>query len=143
VRIADDIMWMHSTEAYRALISRISRSRKTCLLPLILFALAKICTPSPGSNRQSTVVRIDQQSVSLTPQVADMATDIRTSSLKSPITVAEYLFRRLHEAGIRAVHGVPGDYNLVALDYVEKAGLSWVGNCNELNAGKHFPYGVE
>jgi pyruvate decarboxylase len=33
------------------------------------------------------------------------------------------------------VHGVPGDYNLVALDYVEKTGLQWVGNCNELNAG--------
>ena len=25
----------------------------------------------------------------------------------------------------------------VALDYVEKAGLNWVGNCNELNAGTH------
>ena len=30
---------------------------------------------------------------------------------------------------------MPGDYNLVALDYLEKAGLKWVGNCNELNAG--------
>ena len=28
-----------------------------------------------------------------------------------------------------------GDYNLVALDYISKAGLTWVGNCNELNAG--------
>ena len=64
-----------------------------------------------------------------------MATDIRTSELKSPMDVAEYLFRRLHEVGIRAVHGVPGDYNLVALDYIDKTGLSWVGNCNELNAG--------
>jgi pyruvate decarboxylase len=33
------------------------------------------------------------------------------------------------------VHGVPGDYNLVALDYIPKAGMHWVGNCNELNAG--------
>lgn len=49
--------------------------------------------------------------------------------------VAEYLFRRLHEVGIRAVHGVPGDYNLSALDYLPKCGLHWVGNCNELNAG--------
>lgn len=49
--------------------------------------------------------------------------------------VAEYLFRRLHEVGIRAVHGVPGDYNLSALDYLPKCGLDWVGNCNELNAG--------
>jgi len=43
-----------------------------------------------------------------------MATDIRTSELKSPVDVAEYLFRRLHEVGIRGVHGVPGDYNLVS-----------------------------
>ena len=64
-----------------------------------------------------------------------MATDIRTSELKSPIDVVEYLFRRLHEVGIRSVHGVPGDYNLVALDYIDKTGLNWVGNCNELNAG--------
>ncbi|KAL4786191.1 pyruvate decarboxylase [Aspergillus varians] len=55
--------------------------------------------------------------------------------LHKPIDVAEYLFRRLHEVGVRAVHGVPGDFNLVALDYLPKCGLSWVGNCNELNAG--------
>ncbi|KAL9002015.1 MAG: hypothetical protein Q9188_005032 [Gyalolechia gomerana] len=64
-----------------------------------------------------------------------MASDIRTLELKSPIDVAEYLFRRLHEVGIRGVHGVPGDYNLVALDYIPKCGLNWVGNVNELNAG--------
>lgn len=42
-----------------------------------------------------------------------MASDIRSSELKDPVDVAEYLFRRLHEVGVRAVHGVPGDYNLV------------------------------
>jgi pyruvate decarboxylase len=61
--------------------------------------------------------------------------DIRTSALKSPVDVAEYLFTRLHQIGVRSVHGVPGDFNLVALDYIPKAGLKWVGNCNELNAG--------
>lgn len=40
--------------------------------------------------------------------------------------------------GVRSVHGVPGDYNLVALDYIDKTGLKWVGSVNELNAGKHF-----
>ncbi|KAI9680813.1 MAG: Pyruvate decarboxylase 1 [Caeruleum heppii] len=64
-----------------------------------------------------------------------MATDIRTSELDKPVDLAEYLFRRLHEMGVRSVHGVPGDYNLVALDYIPKNGLKWVGNCNELNAG--------
>lgn len=64
-----------------------------------------------------------------------MSASIREQGLKKPVTVAEYLFKRLHEVGIRSVHGVPGDFNLVALDYVSKAGLKWVGSVNELNAG--------
>ncbi|KAJ5727544.1 hypothetical protein N7493_005364 [Penicillium malachiteum] len=63
------------------------------------------------------------------------STDIATRELQNPVDVAEYLFRRLYEVGIRAIHGVPGDYNLSALDYLPKCGLDWVGNCNELNAG--------
>ncbi|KAI1160637.1 thiamine diphosphate-binding protein [Nemania serpens] len=51
------------------------------------------------------------------------------------IQLAEYLFTRLRQLGIGAVHGVPGDFNLTLLDYVEPAGLQWVGNANELNAG--------
>lgn len=50
--------------------------------------------------------------------------------------VTEYLFRRLHEVGVRSVHGLPGDYNLVALDYLPGTGLKWVGSVNELNAGE-------
>lgn len=64
-----------------------------------------------------------------------MATDIRTSELKEPVDVVVYLFTRLKQMGIDSVHGVPGDFNLVALDYLEQCGLNWVGNCNELNAG--------
>jgi pyruvate decarboxylase len=61
--------------------------------------------------------------------------DIRTSELREPVDVATYLFTRLKQIGIDSVHGVPGDFNLVALDYLEGCGLNWVGNCNELNAG--------
>lgn len=60
---------------------------------------------------------------------------IREQGLSKPVPVAEYLFRRLHEMGVRSVHGVPGDYNLVALDYLNSCGLHWVGSVNELNAG--------
>ncbi|KAK0714313.1 thiamine diphosphate-binding protein [Apiosordaria backusii] len=63
-----------------------------------------------------------------------MAIDIRTQALKKPIPVAHYLFNRLYEIGIRSVHGLPGDFNLVALDYIPKAKLKWVGSVNELNA---------
>lgn len=55
--------------------------------------------------------------------------------MQMQITLAEYLFYRLQDAGALAVHGVPGDYNLTLLDHVVPCGLEWVGNCNELNAG--------
>ncbi|CAK4031941.1 Pyruvate decarboxylase [Lecanosticta acicola] len=51
------------------------------------------------------------------------------------IELAHYLFTRLRQLGVGSVHGVPGDYNLTLLDYVEPSGLNWVGNANELNAG--------
>ncbi|SPO01329.1 probable pyruvate decarboxylase [Cephalotrichum gorgonifer] len=60
--------------------------------------------------------------------------DIRTNALREPVEVVDYLFRRLHQLGVRSVHGLPGDYNLVALDYLPKNGLTWVGSTNELNA---------
>lgn len=67
--------------------------------------------------------------------MASQATDIRTASLQEPVDVAEYLFTRLKQIGCQSVHGLPGDFNLVALDYIPKSGLKWVGNANELNAG--------
>ena len=65
--------------------------------------------------------------------------DIRASELREPVDVTEYLFRRLTQLGVKSIHGVPGDYNLVALDYVTKSGLTWVGSVNELNAGTSLP----
>ncbi len=58
--------------------------------------------------------------------------------MSSSVNVTEYLFHRLYQLGIRALHGVPGDFNLHALDYVEQCGLQWVGNANELNAGQSY-----
>ena len=54
-----------------------------------------------------------------------MTSDIRTAELKNPIDVAEYLFRRLHEVGVRGVHGVPGDYNLVRLSLPWERGVQF------------------
>lgn len=56
--------------------------------------------------------------------------------MSTTVTLAHYLFTRLRQLGIESVHGVPGDYNLVSLDYLKPAGLNWVGDANELNAGK-------
>lgn len=51
------------------------------------------------------------------------------------LQLADYLFCRLRQLGVGSIHGVPGDYNLTLLDHVEPAGMHWVGNTNELNAG--------
>lgn len=67
--------------------------------------------------------------------MAAQNTDIRSSQLREPVDVATYLFTRLKQLGIDSIHGLPGDFNLVALDYLPSCGLKWVGNCNELNAG--------
>ncbi|KAL5121107.1 hypothetical protein ACEQ8H_000958 [Pleosporales sp. CAS-2024a] len=64
-----------------------------------------------------------------------MPPDLRAQHLHHPVDIAQYLFRRLQQVGVDSIHGVPGDYNLVALDYISRLGLRWVGNCNELNAG--------
>jgi indolepyruvate decarboxylase len=50
-------------------------------------------------------------------------------------SIGDFLLRRVHEAGIRHIFGVPGDYNLELLQQLQDAGaLKWVGTCNELNA---------
>src|SRR5215510_16475779 len=50
-------------------------------------------------------------------------------------SIGDFLVRRLEEAGIRHIFGVPGDYNLELMQQLEDRGApAWVGNCNELNA---------
>lgn len=49
-------------------------------------------------------------------------------------TIGDFLIRRLKEAGIRHLFGVPGDFNLLFLEQVQAdRELKWIGNCNELN----------
>ncbi|RAL13068.1 alpha-keto acid decarboxylase family protein [Aspergillus homomorphus CBS 101889] len=55
---------------------------------------------------------------------------------RTPVSVAQYLFARLKDVGIRSVHGVPGmRLQFASLDYISQTGLRWIVNCNELNAG--------
>jgi indolepyruvate decarboxylase len=50
-------------------------------------------------------------------------------------SIGDFLLRRLQEAGIRHLFGVPGDYNLALLQQLQDTGaLKWVGTCSELNA---------
>jgi len=51
------------------------------------------------------------------------------------MTIGDFLLRRLAEAGVRHLFGVPGDYNLELLQQLKDTGaLEWIGTCNELNA---------
>jgi indolepyruvate decarboxylase len=50
-------------------------------------------------------------------------------------SIGDFLLRRLEEAGVRHLFGVPGDYNLAFMQQLEDRGApAWVGSCNELNA---------
>src|SRR5215471_8317977 len=58
-----------------------------------------------------------------------------SSSPTQRMTIGDFLLRRLEEAGVRHLFGVPGDYNLGLLQQLQDArSLEWIGTCNELNA---------
>ncbi|MGU7784319.1 alpha-keto acid decarboxylase family protein [Burkholderia sp. PU8-34] len=58
-----------------------------------------------------------------------------SSSLTQRMTIGDFLLRRLEEAGVRHLFGVPGDYNLALLQQLQDGGaLEWVGNTGELTS---------
>jgi indolepyruvate decarboxylase len=74
------------------------------------------------------VTSVAERASDRTQQVA-RGTDTRT------MTIGDFLLRRLQEAGVGHLFGVPGDFNLALLQQNEDGGfLKWVGTCNELNA---------
>jgi indolepyruvate decarboxylase len=51
------------------------------------------------------------------------------------MSVGDFLLRRLREAGVDKIFGVPGDFNLELVQRVEdQDSVTWIGTCNELNA---------
>jgi indolepyruvate decarboxylase len=57
------------------------------------------------------------------------------SSPTQQMKIGDFLLRRLKEAGLRHLFGVPGDYNLELLQQLQDSGaLKWIGTCSELNA---------
>jgi hypothetical protein len=58
-----------------------------------------------------------------------------SSSSARRMKIGDFVLRRLEEAGIRHLFGVPGDYNLELLQQLQDTGtLKWIGTCSELNA---------
>ncbi|KAF8810967.1 putative pyruvate decarboxylase 2 [Phlegmacium glaucopus] len=50
------------------------------------------------------------------------------------ISIGSYIVRRIEEQGVKSMFGVPGSLLAKFLDIVEKSNITWVGECNELNA---------
>lgn len=51
------------------------------------------------------------------------------------IELGQYIVERLKQLDVKQVFGLPGDYNLDWLDFIEKdKDIHWVGSTNELNA---------
>src|ERR1700747_3193415 len=58
-----------------------------------------------------------------------------SSNSSRRMKIGDFLLRRLAEAGVRHLFGVPGDYNLQLLQQLQDSGaLKWIGTCSELNA---------
>jgi indolepyruvate decarboxylase len=53
---------------------------------------------------------------------SDIAQQTRRDVDTRTMTVGDFLLRRLHEAGIRHMFGVPGDFNLELLQQMEDGG---------------------
>jgi indolepyruvate decarboxylase len=72
---------------------------------------------------------------SVAERAQDRAQHVAPGTETRTMTVGDFLLRRLQEAGVGHLFGVPGDFNLELLQQNEDGGyLKWVGTCNELNA---------
>jgi len=56
-------------------------------------------------------------------------------SMKTSITIGEYLIQRLYAHGVRHVFGIPGDYDLAFYDMLERSQLRIVNTFDEQGAG--------
>lgn len=64
-----------------------------------------------------------------------MASQQKAASRTQRMKIGDFLLRRLEEAGVRHLFGVPGDYNLTLLQQLQDTGkLQWIGTTGELIA---------
>src|SRR5215204_1321658 len=57
------------------------------------------------------------------------------SSMKTSLSIGEYLIQRLYAHGVRHVFGIPGDYVLSFYDLLSKSKLRIINTCDEQGAG--------
>ncbi|KAI0688327.1 pyruvate decarboxylase [Cytidiella melzeri] len=82
-----------------------------------------------------TVASLQASVKHLKHELATMQVSDQIPAASSSVTVADYLLERLHQLDVTTMFGLPGDFNLGFLDYVEDhPTIEWAGNCNELNS---------
>jgi TPP-dependent 2-oxoacid decarboxylase len=56
-------------------------------------------------------------------------------TMKSALTISDYLIQQLYEHGVRHVFGIPGDYVLGFYDQLSHSRLRVINTCDEQGAG--------
>ncbi|KZT73975.1 pyruvate decarboxylase [Daedalea quercina L-15889] len=84
----------------------------------------------------AAVAQLQAQVNHLQHELSTVKTAEQSPHTGEQIFIGQYLVERLVQLGVTKMFGVPGDFNLGFLDFVEDhPKIDWVGNCNELNAG--------
>ncbi|CCM04944.1 uncharacterized protein FIBRA_07141 [Fibroporia radiculosa] len=83
----------------------------------------------------SAVAQLQAEVTRLRHELSTIKAHEQAPESSETIFVGQYLVERLVQLGVTKMFGVPGDFNLGFLDFVEDhSKIEWVGNCNELNA---------
>ncbi|OCH83963.1 pyruvate decarboxylase [Obba rivulosa] len=87
------------------------------------------------SQATQVVASLQAEVNKLRHELQTLKVDDHVPGVGDTIEVGSYLMERLVQLGCTQMFGVPGDFNLGFLDYIEDhPGIEWVGSCNELNA---------
>ncbi|EMD33924.1 hypothetical protein CERSUDRAFT_107720 [Gelatoporia subvermispora B] len=90
---------------------------------------------SKGEASTQAVASLQAEINKLKHELQTLKVDDHVPGMGDMIEIGSYIMERLVQLGCTKMFGVPGDFNLGFLDYIEDHPLiDWVGSCNELNA---------
>ncbi|KAL1950660.1 hypothetical protein VTO73DRAFT_5784 [Trametes versicolor] len=88
-----------------------------------------------SATSQQAVASLHTEVTRLRHELQTLKGEHESPAAEQTMYVGQYLVERLVQLGITKMFGVPGDFNLGFLDFVEDhPKIDWVGDCNELNA---------
>ncbi|OJA07786.1 hypothetical protein AZE42_06734, partial [Rhizopogon vesiculosus] len=84
---------------------------------------------------------MDSATINLQAEVNRLRHELQTLEVQQEsedgesITISDYILKRLEQLDVTSIFGLPGDFNMPFLDFIEDhPTIQWIGNCNELNA---------